>query len=68
MRPAVWQPPVALSPAEATIVRSARRAKLFVFLREQRHVIFDTAFQEELAGMYAAAPRWHPPWRLPGWR
>ena len=32
MRPPVWQPPVALSEAEAMIVRRVRRAKLFVFL------------------------------------
>ncbi len=61
MRPPVWQPPVTLSEAEATIVRRVRRAKLFVFLRAQRHVIFDAAFQEELAGMYADAPQGHPP-------
>lgn len=61
MRPAPWQPPVALSPAEATIVRRVRRAKLFVFLRDQRHVLFDAAFQEELATMYADAARGQPP-------
>jgi Transposase DDE domain/Transposase domain (DUF772) len=61
MRPAPWQPPVALSPAEATIVRRVRRAKLFVFLREQRHVLFDAALQEDLATMYADAARGQPP-------
>ena len=61
MGPPVWQPSVALSEAEATIVRRVRRAKVFVFLREQRQVIFDAAFQEELAGMYGDAPQGHPP-------
>jgi transposase len=61
MRPPVWQPPIALSEAEATIVRRVRRAKLFVFLREQRQQLCDAAFQEELARMYADAPQGHPP-------
>jgi hypothetical protein len=61
MRPPPWQPPVALSTVEATIVRRVRRAKLFVFLREQRHLLFDLGFQEELAGMYAAVRRGQPP-------
>ena len=61
MRPRSWQPPVALNPAEAMIVRRVRRAKLFVFLREQRHALFDTAYQEELASMYADALRGQPP-------
>jgi transposase len=57
----VWQPAAALSDAEATIVRRVRRAKLFVFLRQQRHQIFDVAFQEELATMYAELPKGQPP-------
>jgi len=61
MRPAIWQPPVALSPTEQTIVCRVRRAKLFVFLREQRHVLLDTSFQEALATMYADLPKGHPP-------
>jgi len=61
MRPPPWQPPVTLSPAEATIVRRVRRAKLFVFLREQRHLLFDAAFQEELATMYADVAKGQPP-------
>jgi transposase len=52
---------VALSAAEATIVRRVRRAKLFVFLRQQRHQLVDVAFQEELARMYADAPQGQPP-------
>jgi Transposase DDE domain/Transposase domain (DUF772) len=61
MRPPVWQPSVALSTAEAVIVRRVRRAKLFVFLRQQRHLVFDAPFQEELATMYAAAAKGQPP-------
>ncbi|HWE62947.1 MAG TPA: transposase, partial [Chloroflexota bacterium] len=61
MRPPVWEPPVDLSPTEAQIVRRVRRAKLFVFLRQQRHVLLDAAFQEEMAGMYAPAPQGQPP-------
>jgi len=61
MRPAIWQPPVPLSVSEATIVRRVRRAKLFVFLRQERHLILDAAFQEELATMYADAPQGQPP-------
>lgn len=61
MRPPVWQPPVPLSLGEAQIVRRVRRAKLFVFLRQQRHLIFDLAFQEELAAMYADAAKGQPP-------
>jgi hypothetical protein len=37
MRPPVWQPPIALSRAEQTIVSRIRRAKLFIFLRRIRH-------------------------------
>jgi hypothetical protein len=61
MRPPVWQPPVTLSKAEEQIMRRVRRAKLFVFLRQQRHLVFDTAFQEELATMYADTAKGHPP-------
>jgi transposase len=52
---------VALSPQEAAIVRRIRRAKLFVFLRQQRHVLFDAAFQQELAATYQESPLGQPP-------
>src|SRR5712691_6075856 len=62
MRPHVWQPPVALTHEEAAIARRIHRAKLFIFLRQQRHVLFTDAFQEELATtLYAAKPKGHPP-------
>jgi hypothetical protein len=61
MRPARWQPPVALTDQETRIVRRIRRAKLFVWLREHRHEVFDAAFQEELAGRYKESGRGQPP-------
>src|SRR5207248_6273776 len=42
-------------------VKRIRRAKLFIFLREHRHEVFDAAFQEELAGSYQDSPRGQPP-------
>lgn len=43
------------------MARRVRRAKLFVFLRTQRHTLFDAAFQEELATLYEDRPGGHPP-------
>ena len=60
MRPAVWQPAIALSPAEQAIVARIRRAKLFVFLRRVRHALFSPAFQTELAGIYRDRDQGHP--------
>jgi transposase len=61
MRPSPWHPPVDLAPAEQSIVKRIRRAKLFVFLRRQRHVIFSDAFQDELAAVYEDSPVGSPP-------
>lgn len=61
MRPSAWQPPIALSAAEAAIVRRIRRAKLFVFLRTIRHDLFDDAFQAELAQVFRDSPKGQPP-------
>jgi hypothetical protein len=61
MRPAAWQPPVALSPAEQAVVARVRRAKLFVFLRRVRHELFPPAFQTELATIFRASPAGQPP-------
>jgi transposase len=36
MRPSVWRPPVEPSPAEQSVMRLVRRAKLFVLLRRHR--------------------------------
>ena len=62
MHPHRWQPPVPLSHEEAAIMQRIHRAKLFVFLRQQRSVLFSDAFQEELAAqLYADKPKGHPP-------
>jgi hypothetical protein len=61
MRPSLWRPPVDLSSAEQNIVRRIRRAKLFVFLRRQRHAIFTDGFQAELAEVYKDSPLGQPP-------
>ncbi|GAC1538274.1 MAG: IS1182-like element ISGvi6 family transposase [Ramlibacter sp.] len=61
MQPPVWDPPIPLSPQEAAIVRRIRRAKLFVFLRERRHELFDAALQQELAATYRDSALGQPP-------
>jgi hypothetical protein len=57
----VWRPPVEPSPAEQAVIKAVRRAKLFVFLREHRHELFDEQFQDELAEAYADSPKGQPP-------
>jgi transposase len=49
------------SRAEQAVIKAVRRAKLFVFLREHRHELFDEAFQAELARAYAERPKGQPP-------
>jgi len=61
MRPGVWRPPVLPSLAEQAVIRAVRRAKLFVFLREYRHELFDEQFQAELAQAYVDSPKGQPP-------
>jgi hypothetical protein len=61
MRPRLWEPPVEPSPAEQAVMKAVRRARLFVFLREHRHELFDEGFQGELALMYADSPKGQPP-------
>jgi Transposase DDE domain/Transposase domain (DUF772) len=61
MQPSLWQPPVELSAQEEQIVKRIRKAKLFVFLREHRHELFDEAFQQELTSLYRQAERGQPP-------
>src|SRR5260221_8319150 len=46
---------------EQTIIILIKRAMFFVFLRHHRHELFDDAFQEELATLYAPSPRGQPP-------
>src|SRR6266516_4453758 len=64
MRPEVWRPPVEPSPAERAVIKAVRRAKLFVFLREHRHELFDEQFQAELAEAYVDSPKGQPPLAL----
>jgi len=61
MQPFLWQPPIELSQTEQTIVKRVKRAKLFVFLREHRHEVFNPAFQAELSGLYRDSKRGQPP-------
>jgi transposase len=42
-------------------MRLVRRAKLFVWLRQHRHELFDDAFQAELAAAYQESPKGQPP-------
>ena len=66
MRPGVWQPPVEPSRLEREVIKRIKRAKLFVWLREHRHELFDAEFQfqAELAGMSADKPVGQPPAQL----
>jgi hypothetical protein len=57
----VWQPPVTCSRLEREVIKRIKRAKLFVWLREHRHELFDEGFQAELATMYADRPVGQPP-------
>ncbi len=61
MHPLTWHPPVEAASLERTIINRIKRAKLFVFLRHHRHELFDDAFQEELATLYAPSLRGQPP-------
>src|SRR5205809_4732173 len=61
MQPLLWQPPIEQSRTEQTIMKRIKRAKLFIFLREHRHELFNQPFQEELAGLYRDSKRGQPP-------
>jgi transposase len=50
-----------LSAQEARIVRRIRRAKLFIWLREHRHELFDAALQADLACLYKESAHGQPP-------
>ena len=53
----MWNPPIALSPAEQKIVARTQKArKFFVFLRTIRHALLDAAFQQTLAQSYSPKP------------
>src|SRR5512132_3999901 len=61
VRPQVWRPPVEPSRLEQAVMARTRRAKLFVWLRQHRHVLLEEGFQAELAGMYADQKVGQPP-------
>lgn len=52
MRPPVWNPPIELLASEKKVAQRIRKAKLFLFLREIRHELFDDQFQQELAKVF----------------
>jgi hypothetical protein len=48
-----WKPAEECTPREQRLLKLAGKSrKLFVFLREHRHELFDDAFQQELEEMY----------------
>src|SRR4028118_1308856 len=61
MQPPLWHPPVELSAAEQVIVSGIRRAKLFIFLRQVRHRLFNDDLQTELAKIFGHSPKGQPP-------
>lgn len=57
-----WDPPKEPSKQEQFLLTRLRRTrKLFGFLRELRHELFDAAFQDELATMYRQTGAGRPP-------
>jgi len=60
-----WEPADEITRQEELVLKTVKRTKkLFGFLRRHRRVLFDDAFQDELAGMYrdtGAGKAPHPP-------
>lgn len=54
MRPPYWNPPIELSEAKQSIISKIKKAKLFIFLRHNRHHLFDGKFQAELTTIVSA--------------
>jgi len=50
----LWNPPVDLSAAEKFVAKRCEKRRVFVFLRELRHVIFDAAMQRSLEAAYGS--------------
>jgi hypothetical protein len=48
-------------PEEQAVMRRIRRAKLFSFLREHRHELFDEEFQAQLGEIYHHSTLGRPP-------
>ena len=61
MKPVYWRPPVELSETEQMIIKHIRRARLFIFLRQHRHEIFDETFQQKRSHLYQESQRGQPP-------
>lgn len=60
--PRIWDCPIPLSPKEKLICKRLQNTgKLFVFLREHRHRIFDEQITQKLFSLYAEHPRGKPP-------
>jgi len=53
----LWTPPVELSAREARIAKRCSKRRIFIFLRDLRHRIFDEEMQAKLATAYAASER-----------
>ncbi|MBZ4331795.1 hypothetical protein [Corallococcus sp. AS-1-12] len=52
-----WNPAVEQSAREQSLLKLAGKSrKLFVFLREHRHELFDEAFQDELEANMCRTP------------
>jgi hypothetical protein len=47
-----WSPPIEPSVEENRILARCKKARLYVFLREHRHELFDESFEQELVAMY----------------
>jgi len=55
--PSMWNPPIALTPAEQKIAARTRKTRQFFgFLREHRHELLDADFQHLLAHSYSSEP------------
>jgi hypothetical protein len=53
----IWKPPVELSRGEQFIAKRCEKRRVFVFLRELRHRIFDAELQEKLIAAYTTVER-----------
>jgi IS5 family transposase len=57
-----WKPRVELTEREEKLMGRLRKSRrLFAFLRERRHELFDDAFQRELSSMYRETGAGSPP-------
>ncbi len=52
-----WNPPVELSQKEKFVAKRCEKRRVFVFLRELRHRLFDEEMQAKLAAMYSPVER-----------